>query len=468
VTTVAEPPSSEQNPDSAGLQQTGGVDINADQANIGGDVVGRDKVTQINTDGGAYVGRDVVVKGRGKFIGRDDNSVKRYFYMFRSVRQVVAVLLILIAVGAVIALGVWWTRQPRWMDGDFNIAVAQFDEVPTSDRPTIAPIISSGLFNYLDSTYKTGNLGFDIQVEHDKIDAIHSPAEAADVARRVNANLVIYGTVLVLGDGASVTPKFWVYDALKHDTTEMIGAGQHQLEYPFQFTGGEVLDIKSGVNTALQRRANILIKFTQALVYRKTNQYQAAHDAVQQAIGEAEAYGDFKGKETLYLIAADIARLNKDLLASRQLVSDSLKINPNYARAYVALANILYEQRDFAQAFDNYDRAMHISEQPYGAHIVEKANLGIGNIYSYQFQSQPANAALAELALHHFGIVVDAYQQSKDTSISELAALAYYGQGVIYQIQNKKDQARQVLEKVLSLSDDPAFRQKAQDRLNQL
>ncbi len=43
-------------------------------------------------------------------------------------------------------------------------------------------------------------------------------------------------------------------------------------------------------------------------MYRKTSQYQAARDAVQQAINEAEAYGSFKGKETLYLIAADLAR----------------------------------------------------------------------------------------------------------------------------------------------------------------
>ena len=60
---------------------------------------------------------------------------------------------------------------------------------------------------------------------------------------------------------------------------------------------------------------------------------------------------------------------------------------------------------------------------------------------------------------------MDAYQQSKDTAISELAALAYYGQGVIYQIRQEKDQTKQLLEKALSLSDDPLLRQKVQDRL---
>ena len=465
MTTVAESSSSEQTPDSNEPQRTGGVDIAATQVSIDGDVAGRDKVT-IDTGGGAYFNKDVVVKRGGKVIGRDDNS--RYLFIFRSVPQVVAFLLIVIAISAAIAGGFWLSRQPAWMTGDFNIAVAEFEELPKSDKPTIAPLVSSGLFDNLDSIYKTDNLGLNIQVEHDKISAIHSPAEAAELAKQVNANLVIYGTVSVLGEDAKVTPKFWVYDALKNDTNDLIGVGEYQLEYPFQFLTHEVLDNQSGVNTVLQQRANILIKFTQALVYRKTGQHPAAQSAVQQAINEAAAYGNFKGKETLYLIAADIARLNKDLISSRHYVSEALTINPDFARAYIALGNILYEQRDFAQAFDYYDRATRLLDQPSGAYIGEKANLGIGNIYHYQFQSQPANTALAELALHHFGSVIDAYQPSKDAAISELVALAYYGQGVIYQIQNEKDQTRRVLEKVLSISTDPTLRQKVQNRLNQL
>ena len=400
-------------------------------------------------------------------------TVKRYFYVFRTVRQVIAFLLIMIAVGSAIAFGFWLSKQPARMVGDFNIAVAEFDEVSSSDHPNLASIISQMLFDYLDSTYQTGEFRITIQVEHDKIGVIHSPVEAADLAKRVNANLVIYGTVSVLGGSASITPKFWVSDTLKNDASEMLGAGEHQLEYDFKFNGSEVMDIVSGINTMLKQRANILVEFTQALVYRQIKDYPTALNVVNQAINEAKSYGDFKGKETLYLIAADIARLNKDLIASRQFVSESLRINPKYARAYIALGNVFYEQRDFVQAYQNYDHAIKLKDdQPYGAHIVEKANLGLGNIFSYQFQSQPTNSALAERALTYFSNVTDAYQQSTDntdkTSIAGLAALAYYGQGVIYQIQSEKDKARDALEHVLNISDDPILRQRAQDRLNQL
>lgn len=481
---MTEDPPSEQDPNSAKSQQTGGVNIDADRVSIDGDVVGRDKVTQINTGGGAYVAGSVTVEGQGKFVGRDDNSVtisdspgaivadkvtvKKYLYVFRSVRQVIAFVLILIAVSVVIALGVWRTRQPRWMDGDFNIAVAQFDEVPTSDKPTIAPIIISGLFNYLDSIYKTDNLGFDIQVEHDKIDVIHSPAEAANLAKRVNANLVIYGTVSVLGEGASVTPKFWVYDALKNDTSEMVGTGQHQLEYPFQFTRAEVLDIKSGVNRILQQRANMLIDFTQALVYRKTSQYKAAQDAVQQAIDEAKVYPGFQGKETLYLIAADIARLNKDLVASRQYVSEALTINPNYARAYIAQANIFYDQHDFENALRYYEQATQLPDQPYGAHIAEKANLAMGNIFSFRFQNQPDNLALADLALSHYTVVTDSYQHTGDAYTKELAAWAYYGSGIIFQYRRDAELASRAFDQALALTTDADLKARAQRRLGEV
>ena len=112
-------------------------------------------------------------------------------------------------------------------------------------------------------------------------------------------------------------------------------------------------------------------------MYRKTSQYPAARDAVQQAISEAEAYGSFKGKETLYLIAADLARLDKDLLASRQFISESLTIDPNYARAYIALANIFYEQHDFARAFKSMI-ALHASPIYPMARIFSKGQPGPG------------------------------------------------------------------------------------------
>jgi hypothetical protein len=71
--------------------RSGGVKFGSGKVTIGGDVVGRDKITTntvntgggdvvqgskttVNTGGGAYVGGDVNVSGGSKFVGRDDQS----------------------------------------------------------------------------------------------------------------------------------------------------------------------------------------------------------------------------------------------------------------------------------------------------------------------------------------------------------------------------------------------------------
>ncbi len=52
---------------------SGGINLQADKANIEGDAVGRDK-NVTDTGGGAAVGGDVNVSGHGKFVGHDDHS----------------------------------------------------------------------------------------------------------------------------------------------------------------------------------------------------------------------------------------------------------------------------------------------------------------------------------------------------------------------------------------------------------
>lgn len=63
--------------------QSGGINIDSEEVSVRGDVVGRDKVTQIEqhvvTSGGAYINGNADVREGGKIVGRDeiiDNSVK--------------------------------------------------------------------------------------------------------------------------------------------------------------------------------------------------------------------------------------------------------------------------------------------------------------------------------------------------------------------------------------------------------
>jgi tetratricopeptide (TPR) repeat protein len=398
-------------------------------------------------------------------------TVKRYFYVFRTIRQVIAFLAIIVLVGAGIAFGVWRAAQPEPfpVDSDsFNIAVAEFAEIPESPNPAIAPIVSSQLFNFLDSTYRLDEFGLKVRVRHEKIGIIHGPAEAESLARLMNAQLVVYGDVAVAGEEALVTPKFYVANAFRTDTNELTGPGQYQLEYPYQFPKSDLLPTQSPVNTVMRQRASILIEFTKALVYRNAQNYTGAFGAIQKAISEADGYGNFNGKETLYLYGAEITRLSGNLVASQQYVSQSLVVNSTYARAYIAQANIYYDQHDFESAAKYYEQATQLSDQPYGAHIMEKANLGLGNIYVFQYQNQPGNPALADLALSHYTIVTDTYQRMADPYIKGLAAWAYYGSGIVFQYRGDTARAIQAFEQTLALTDDLGLKTRAQGRLDKM
>ena len=55
---------------------SGGVNLDAQHdVNIGGDVVGRDKTTSVNTGGRAHVAGNVNVSRGGEFVGWDKNGV---------------------------------------------------------------------------------------------------------------------------------------------------------------------------------------------------------------------------------------------------------------------------------------------------------------------------------------------------------------------------------------------------------
>lgn len=397
-------------------------------------------------------------------------TVKKYFYVFRNVRQVVAFLLIVLLAGAGIAYGVWRASQPQWMDGDFNIAVAEFVEVPGSTRPTIAPIVSRMLSNFLDDEYELSEFELTVQVQHDKIGVVHGPVEAEDLARSINADLVIYGDVLVQGDTASVSPKFYVAESFRQDASELTGSGQYQLEYPFVFSTSDIVSPESGVNTILRQRASILAELTKALIYLTSHELEPAFKSIQNAIHQAEVYGDFKGKETLYLFGAVIARLRGDLATSQEYVGRALKENETYARAYIELANTYYVQQDWEAALQYYERAAQIEDQPYGAYLVEKANLGIGNIYTVWYQTAGAEEkpALANAALSHYRVVIESYERAHDPHLSEHAAWAHYGSGIIHQLEGNLSNAIGAFEQALALTQNPDLMMKAQERLDRV
>lgn len=398
------------------------------------------------------------------------------YYMFQDVWQVMTFLLGVVVIGGMISLGYWWTQQPRVMTGDFNIAVAEF--VPKGDAQDIAPIVSQRIFSFLDGQYVSVSFQ-DVQVEHDKIGMISSAQEARALAEQINAHLVIYGDVTVLSDQVLVTPQFYVAESHQADLGEV--NGEHRLAAPISLLIKDLMKPSSEALKAMEQNTAILTEFTKALVYLsagKPGDLILARESINKAIAAAENYDNFTGKEVVYLFSSDIARRQHNLDDAQKYLDEALRLNQDYGRGYVAQANIYYDQGKLSQAIEYYEKAKQLPDQPFGAFVVEKASLGIGNSCLNQFQSvlrdggadQSGTDPLAKRALDNYQIVINSFaiQEKPDTNLQEMAAWAYYNSGLIYQSRGQFQIARNLYDQALQITNDPALIQRTKVSLKEV
>lgn len=360
----------------------------------------------------------------------------------------------------------WQQSLPEIMTGDFNVAVAEFLENSAMEDRTISRTISRNLFNFLESEYQSSNFDLVVRVAHDKIGPVSSAEDAKKLAQDIHADVVIYGTVSVINNEASIAPLFYVTDAYNTDVGEF--TGQYQLAEPLEVPVTELLGFDDAANARLRQKTTILVEFTKGLVYVSSEKFASAQHSVERAIEEVASYGSFNGAEVLYVVGSNVALRQKNADMAKTYADAALTLNPNYARAYIAQANAYYLELDFERALDYYQQAMQLPNPPYGAYIFEKCNVGIGNIYAYLYQvaTLPEDKlTYAQLAQFHFGEVIAAYDQNHDTGLAELTALAHYGQGVIHQQEGNPEAAAESFKQALAMGKGSDLRERAQRRL---
>lgn len=399
-----------------------------------------------------------------------------YHYVFSDAWQVFTLLAGLVLIGSTISGIAWSLQQPQRMTGNFNIAVADFVQV--GEGTTMAPAVSRRIFSILDGQYTSSSFE-SVQVAHDKIGVITDAQAASALAKKINAHLVIYGDVTVLGDQALVTPQFYVVDEQRGNVGEV--NGEHRLAARINIATSDLLAPTHEALIKMQQSTTILIEFTKGLVYLTagtSNDLRLARVSINNAITESTSYGDFEGKEILYLFASDIARRQQDLSKAQEYLDEALRLNNTYGRAYIAEGNIYYDQGNLYQAIEYYTMAKSLDNQPFGAYITEKASLGLGNSCSTQYQhvhrnsqAAPAEAAaLANCALEQYEVVICSYNQQADPEfvLKEMAALAYYGSGIVYQEADQFVYAQQMYENALGITTHADLLMRAQNRLDEV
>ena len=404
--------------------------------------------------------------------------------IFGDVKQVIVFFGIVIVVGSVIGYGIWRTRQPFVGDpDDFYIAIAEFEQISATADAKIAPVISQQIFDYLDTQFQLQDFDIPVVVVYKNIGVVEGGNEARELANKINADLVIFGTVTVTGNSLSITPKFYVAETIRPDISELTGT--HQLTIPITSSLDNSSNIDQSIGDELRDRSAILIDFTKSLTYlaannRSANKYSLdlSLESIRSAIQTAETYGKLKDCEVLYLFASHISRLAGNLDDSQLYVDKALSIDPNYGRAFIAQANIYYDKQDLDNALKYYEAALALDKQPANYRLYEKAHLGIGNILTYQFQIAPPEEkdALAEQAFFHLTEVINSYLEEKrsidaaqcqevsgkehsisnkceeNIKITDMAAHAYYASGIIYQHQQKVEPACTAFQTAMGLT----------------
>ncbi len=381
-----------------------------------------------------------------------------------------AVIVIIIASILSISLAggwYWWYQLPTppdKMTGDFNIAVAEFGEVTddgTVVSSKIAKEISQELFDFLESEYRQINFGpgLNIEIAHKNMPILGEDQEAAELALEIDADVVIYGRASTRGNRAKLLPKFYVAnrEADIQSNTRELTTGIHRLDLPI------IVDTTLFDYDELQSKASILLSFTVGLVYLSSDELSNALYYYQDAAKKANNYGDFSGKETLYLFSALANYLQDNFEQANKDLDQAFVLNPEYARAYIARGNIHYIQalkmgfdaNKLQQALVEYEKALKAQDQPIEAYIKEKVNISMGNVYVIRAQ-QEDDLTLFSKAIHHYNQVVTQYAENgnKDEIIRGMVVTAYFGLGAAYERQKNYAQATESYKQCINLAND--------------
>lgn len=320
-------------------------------------------------------------------IGEDAQGVavgKNIIQIGSLVIPTLPLLALIMMVAAAFVYLVFLPRGPKEMSGEFNVAVAQFGQLDTAGTIVAkddSKNLSRWLFERLQAEYKSLMPEINTQIWHDSLDLgvrigiiqglnPETRAEAAaDLAKRIKADLVVYGNLATEGEAARFIPEFYVAEL--DDAAEEI-VGRHELGAPIQLQlPVDRLGTRLQFNHKLSARAKALTFFTLGLAWEFSDRPDRALDFFQQAAG-VEDWADDEGKEVVYLFIGREAfilwRKGEDMESEAlEAFQRALELNPDYVRANIGLGNFYYQKAEgtlgqpeanLLQMLDNVERAI--------------------------------------------------------------------------------------------------------------
>ena len=268
-------------------------------------------------------------------------------------------------------------------------------------------------------------------------------AEAQELVHRINATVLVYGTVDLTGPPNTFAPELFVTEQLP-DADELTGADRFGQPIPVRLPLSDPLN-RLDFTASFMPRVSALEAFCSGVADPRIDRPQQALVHLE-AADQVQGWAAESGKEVLYLFqgaawarqsGADAARraeeaYNKALAETHQ----------QYARAYLALGNLDLEARTAGGGLDSqrlddaiavYRKAMVVQIQPAEAYVDVKAryNLGLAyNLRALAFEDAcPDPDAEANLKT----VIADYDRNPSIPIIRELGARAHYHLGLQYE-----------------------------------
>jgi len=333
---------------------------------------------------------------------------------------------------------------PRRLAGNFNVAIAPFLEdtggtlTQTNDSGKITEIVSRVYANFVNRE----GLQSLIDYESERIPLVtgttpdEREASAADIARQVNANVVIYGQI-----NADNELEFHLYvDPLFSGGEELEGETRFGAPIPLRIADLNTPNDQQEVENQILPRNQALAQFLYGLFLTYTYSIDQALEQLKSASEVPQAWdGANSGLEVVYLWMGTAYNLQPyvkrdciypadghgdrpfSLFCARAAYEKALSVNDQFARAYIGLGNVdmnIASPDDFrlaapfcngfSQAIDEYNRALALNPgENYAAmtllEVKTYANIGRANTRALFFRYCPGD---------WFQPALDAYQKA--------------------------------------------------------
>jgi tetratricopeptide (TPR) repeat protein len=425
---------------------SGGVNLDAQRdVNIGGDVVGRDKITEIvegdKVAGDKIVEQQISATGRGIAIGKLNVPIVP---LIAAVGIGLAALLVIVFLSSRIQQQVQQIlptpTAEKMSSGKFNVLVAEFGEQEAGGRVQATARgreLSQAVYENLKAQQQDMS-HFDLRsaVEVRLGDStVADEAAAEQAARRSSAQMVIYGALDAQG---GFVPQFYVVPEARGQISG-ISPGNFQLgAEPIRFSGGS--QFKANVN--LQTRASALFYIIMGMTYDFLGLTDQSLEVYREAGDKLKSWAEKgQGKEVLYFLWGQAALFKQqqfDCRSDQGAEADWRALNAEARRAF--------EQA--LRSNDAYSRAM----------------LGLGDVSNLQIQCLPKT--VEALGSPDLGEMFTRYEQASDRAradqdrfMQSLAAFsqagAYYLQGVAYRFSDEIANATASYEKAIGLLGEP-------------